>query len=73
MDDVVADQGSDDRQQHPGFARLHAAPCAGGMAHPHQRQDEERGCPQIKKFDRVLPHDEISRLLNIRIIRSVIR
>src|SRR5262249_39738573 len=79
VDDAVMEQGSADREQHPGLSRPHPSPCGRRRAHPFEGQDEQDAGDQVDDLDQVVrrrphPHALVGRLfLNIRSMRSVIR
>src|SRR5689334_16392346 len=66
-------QRADDRERHAADAGNHAASRGGRIAHPLEREDEQRGRDEIDQLNQRVDHLAGSRFLNIFSMRSVMR
>src|SRR5262245_36680485 len=72
---------ADDGQRHASDARENATACGGRIAHPFEREDEQRGRDEVDQLNELIDHFACpgpvaaagSRFLNIFSMRSVMR
>src|SRR5690606_29206393 len=72
-DDVLPQQRADHGERHRRDAGQHRAARRRRIAHPLEREDEERGRDQVDNVDCLRTHLRGSRFLNIFSMRSVMR